>query len=183
MHNILYINPLLEEITFYVFKNEEIFIENLAININTAATFPKKIVDLVDLYNIQEIWCITGPGPFTLMRIITLAINSLKYTKNIILKSCNFFDIVNHEYIPIIEANSKEYIIKRNNEINIVEKESLEKWKYIGIISEKISTEGIKYIQYEEDINFIKNFFSKKLWEIRIYPIYFKPPHITWSKN
>mgnify|MGYP003526997400 CR=1 FL=1 len=127
MNNILYINPLLEEITFYVFQNEKIFIETLVKNLNTANTFPKKIVDFVDLYNIQEIWCIVGPGPFTLMRIITLAINSLKYSKNITLKSCNFFDIINHEYIPIIEANKKEYIIKTNDKEIIVTKENLEK--------------------------------------------------------
>ncbi len=94
MHTILYINPILPEITFFILQKNDVIIEKLSKNLDTAILFPKKIVDLVDLYDIQEIWCIVGPGPFTLMRIVTLAINSLKYTRNITLKSCNFFDLI-----------------------------------------------------------------------------------------
>lgn len=71
----------------------------------TSTDFPKLIVELVDIYNIREIWCVTGPGPFTLMRIITLSINALAYTRNIKLKSCHFFELIQIKNIPIIEAN------------------------------------------------------------------------------
>ncbi len=97
---------------------------------NTASTFPKIIVDLVDQYNINEIFCITGPGPFTLMRVITLAINAITYTRNIQLKSCHFFELIKSSNIPIIEANTKEFIIKNENEIINVDKELITKGNY-----------------------------------------------------
>ncbi len=182
MNNILYINPLLNEISFLIFQNENTIIEKIDKNLNTSTAFPKKLVDLVDLYDIEEVWCVVGPWPFTLMRIITLAVNSLRYTKNITLKSCNFFDLIEWNNIGIIEANTKEYIIKKDDTISTIEKDWLLRWIYTGIISEKFSTEEIKYIQYEDDKKNIENIFSHILPEIRISPVYFKPPHITCPK-
>lgn len=77
MKNILYINPLLEEINFIISVREDVIKKTLPKNLETASTFPKMLVDLVDLYNINDIYCIVGPGPFTLMRVITLAINAI----------------------------------------------------------------------------------------------------------
>ena len=77
MKKILYINPLLEEIHFILLIGEEIITKTLPKNLETASTLPKMLVDLVDLYNINDIYCIVGPGPFTLMRVITLAINAI----------------------------------------------------------------------------------------------------------
>ncbi len=182
MNTILYINPLWREISFFIFQNKNTIIEKLDKNLDTAITFPKKLVDLVDLYNIKEIWCIVGPGPFTLMRIITLGINSLKYTNNITLKSCNFFDLISKNNTGIIESNSKEFIIKNDDIITIIDKNILPKWTYEGITFEKFSTEEIKYIQYNDERKNIENIFSLKLSEIQISPVYFKPPHITCPK-
>ena len=113
------------------------------------------------------------------MRIVTLSINALTYTTTIQIKSCHFFDLITSGNIPIIEANQKEYIIQKNNEILHVPKDDLEKGIYEGIISANTSTEGVKYIQYTEEKNNIKSVFSMKSFEKRISPIYFKPPHIT----
>lgn len=85
------------------------------------------LVDLVDLYNLNEIFCITGPGPFTLMRVVTLAINAMTYTRSIQIKSCHFFELITSGNIAIIEANPKEYLIKNENEIINIEKELLGK--------------------------------------------------------
>lgn len=85
------------------------------------------LVDLVDLYNVDEIFCITGPGPFTLMRVVTLAINAITYTRTIQIKSCHFFELIGNDHIPIIEANPKEYLIKNGIDIINIEKELLEK--------------------------------------------------------
>lgn len=91
----------------------------------TSINFPKFLVDIVDEYNIHEIWCVTGPGPFTLMRIITLSINALTYTRDIRLKSCHFFDLIQNSNTPIIEANSREYLIRENNKTIHIKKDDL----------------------------------------------------------
>lgn len=75
------------------------------------------LVGIVDEYTINEIWCVTGPGPFTLMRVVTLAINALTYTRPIIVKSCHFFDLITSENLPIIEANPREYLIRQDGEV------------------------------------------------------------------
>jgi len=64
------------------------------------------------------------------MRIITLSINALTYTRDIKIKSCHFFDLIPDSYIPILEANPKEYLIKKNNEVLLVSNESLETGNY-----------------------------------------------------
>jgi tRNA A37 threonylcarbamoyladenosine modification protein TsaB len=91
-------------------------------NLDTASTLPRHIVDLVDRYGITEIWCVTGPGPFTLMRIVTLTCNTLAISREIRLKSVHFFDMITPGHVPIIEANPKECIIREGST------ESLRTW-------------------------------------------------------
>jgi hypothetical protein len=182
MNTILYINPLFEEVHFLIFDWEETIKNTLPKNLATASTFPNMLVDLVDQYDIAEIFCVTGPGPFTLMRVVTLAINAMTYTRTIQIKSCHFFELITSGNIPIIEANPKEYLIKSKNEIINIEKELLEKWNYEWIILSKPSTENINYIQYSDNRNNLLQVFSEKLYETKLVPIYFKPPHITWPK-
>ncbi len=182
MKTILYINPLLEEINFLIFQWENTIKKTLPKNFNTASTFPKMLVDLVDLYSIDTIFCVTGPWPFTLMRVVTLAINAITYTRTIRIKSCHFFDLIRNGNIPIIEANTKEYLIKIGVDIINIEKELLKKWTYEWIISSNPSTENIKYIQYCDNASNLLQVFLEKIYETKIVPIYFKPPHITWPK-
>ena len=182
MKKILYINPLLEEIHFILLVGEEIITKTLPKNLETASTFPKMLVDLVDLYDINDIYCIVGPGPFTLMRVITLAINAIWYTRSIGVKSCHFFDLICDTSIPIIRANPKEFLIKTNNTIENISIELVPNGTYEGIIGSIPSTEGIKYIEYTDNIQHILNVFLPRPYESKIAPLYFKPPHITWQK-
>lgn len=117
MNTILYINPLTPYITFLISDGESIIEKTLEKNLDTASTFPKLLVEVVDLYQIQDIYCVTGPGPFTLMRIVTLAINVLTYTRDIRVKSCHFFDLIPSHNQPIIEANPREYLIREHDEV------------------------------------------------------------------
>ncbi len=112
MNNTLYINPLLPEISCIVIDGETIHTSTVAKNLDTASTLPRHIVDLVDRYDITEIWCVTGPGPFTLMRVVTLTCNTLAIARGIRLKSAHFFDMITPGHLPIIEANPKECIIR-----------------------------------------------------------------------
>jgi hypothetical protein len=182
MKTILYINPLFEEIHFLIFKWENTIKKTLQKNLSTASTFPKILVDLVDTYDISEVFCVTGPGPFTLMRVVTLAINAMTYTRTIQIKSCHFFELIASGNIPIIEANPKEYLIKDNGTTMSIAKESIKKWTYEGITWWNFSTEDIKYIEYKDNMMNILHIFSLKSYETKIVPTYFKPPHITWPK-
>lgn len=86
-------------------------------DLDTASTFPKMLVAIVDEYKITDIYCVTGPGPFTLMRVVTLAINAIAYTRDITVRSCHFFDLIMSGNQPIIEANPREYLIRQGGEV------------------------------------------------------------------
>ena len=182
MNNTLYINPLTPEINFMIFQWEQTITKTLTKNLDTASIFPKMLVGIVDEYTINEIWCVTGPGPFTLMRVVTLAINALTYTRPIIVKSCHFFDLITSENLPIIEANPREYLIRQDGEVVSMMKWELVVWAYEGIFSDIDSTVGSKSIQYKEERGNIVHLFATKQIENNISPIYFKPPHITCPK-
>jgi tRNA A37 threonylcarbamoyladenosine modification protein TsaB len=117
MNTILYINPLTPRITLLISGEESIIERTLEKNLDTASTFPRLLVEIVDLYKIQDIYCVTGPGPFTLMRVVTLAINALAYTRDIRVKSCHFFDLITSPHQAIIEANLREYLIREHDEV------------------------------------------------------------------
>ena len=182
MQNIVYINPIWNEIYFQIFIWMETFQKSLQKNLESASSFPKMLVEIVDTYSINEIWCITWPGAFTLMRVITLSINALTYTRYISIKSCHFFDLIPLSRNAILELNPKEYLIRDTYWIRHIEKELLMPWVYEWLISSNLSTENIKYIQYINDIDTIFSTFQSKDTETRIVPLYFKPPHITWLK-
>jgi tRNA A37 threonylcarbamoyladenosine modification protein TsaB len=109
---ILSINPLLPEISCIVMDSDVTHTSTITKNLDTASTLPRHIVDLVDRFGITEIWCVTGPGPFTLMRIVTLICNTLAIARGIRLKSAHFFDMITPGHLPIIEANPKECITR-----------------------------------------------------------------------
>jgi hypothetical protein len=133
MLHILYINPLLRELEARVCISgvEQVF--SLAKYHQTAENFPAWILQIVDRYQITEIWCITGPGPFTLMRIVTLTLNTLAYTRSIPLKSCHFFDLILPPYRPILQANDQEYLTRIGPDVSLVLPASLPSGTYQGI--------------------------------------------------
>lgn len=181
----LSINPLLPEISFLVIENGVIVHQGtLEKNLNTASTFPHHIVDIIDTYPITEIWSITGPGPFTLMRIVTLSVNAVALTGKIQLKWIHFFELIGDGYTPILEANPKECIIRKNGIDTLVARELIEDGNYMGILQTKDFIEGKTFVQYSEDISHIISVFSEASYTSRIAPLYFKAPHITtWSSK
>jgi hypothetical protein len=56
------------------------------------------------------------------MRVVTLAINAISYTRDITMKSCHFFDLISPSNQPIIEANPREYLIREGSEVVSVAK-------------------------------------------------------------
>jgi hypothetical protein len=59
MNTILYINPLHTEILFQIFEQDTTHTISLAKNLENATTFPKLLTEIIDQYNVTEIWCIT----------------------------------------------------------------------------------------------------------------------------
>ncbi len=180
----LSINPLLPEISFIVIDGDSIVEQGtLAKNLDTASTFPRHVVDLMNRHTIDEVWCITGPGPFTLMRIVTLTCNAIGLARWTKLKWCHFFDILDKKYIPIIEANPRECIIRQESKDSLIAKTDIADWTYIGILETKDFTEGKTFIQYKEDIYTIRKSFENVEYTQNLSPLYFKAPHITWSSK
>jgi tRNA A37 threonylcarbamoyladenosine modification protein TsaB len=181
---ILSINPLLPEISCIVIDDHKtIDTSTVAKNLDTASTLPRHIVDLVDKHGIDEIWCVTGPGPFTLMRVVTLTCNTLAIARSIRLKSAHFFDMISPWHIAIIEANPKECIIRKWAEESLRTWDELPLWTYEWILTTKELSDDKTWIQYSENTETIKHVFESKEYLSALSPIYFKAPHITWSSK
>lgn len=180
----LSINPLLPEISFIVIDGGAIVEQStLTKNLDTASTFPRHVVDIMNRYTIDQIWCVTWPGPFTLMRIVTLTCNAIGLARWTRLKWCHFFDILDKKYTPIIEANPRECIIRQGGIDSLIPRAEIVDWTYIGILETKDFTEGKTFIQYEEDIPTIRKVFENKEYIKNLSPLYFKAPHITCSSK
>lgn len=187
MHT-LFINPIGKNITINVFDTEKrTVIEAICMEKtwNDFEVIPGVFVDLAKKYTPDEIWCITGPWTFTLMRIITLILNSIAYNSpEISLKSCHYFDLIDRENVhPILEANRHEFLVRESdgNDTLIKKEEILPRWIYTGYIDEIMIP---WYTPYEPTSETILNYFSSKASEKRLSPIYIKAPNITlWSKK
>lgn len=180
----LYINPLGTKIRFLIFDKTRLLKTYDFDKIDTSSTFPKYFVEVVEQYNIHEIWCITWPWAFTLMRTVTLTLNTVSFSKNIKLKWCHIFDILqNKEENPLIQINPSEYLCRVGGAEILFSRETLPPGKYIWFSSGKDFTDTKTFVEYDENTDEIIEFFTKKNTENRLSPIYFKPPHITWSKK
>lgn len=181
---ILAINPLLDEISCIIYADIGIQTSTLAKNLDTASTFPRHILHLIDIYDIDEIWCIVWPGAFTLMRIVTLTCNTLAISRHIRLKWLHFFDMIPRIYTPLIVANPRECIIRTGGCDTIIPNTDIPKGIYSGIFTTKEFTEDESFIQYSESPEHIYKIFSSVPYTEKLSPIYFKSPHITWwNKN
>lgn len=181
---LLSINPLLPEISFIIIDGYDIIEQStITKNLDTASTFPRHVVDIMNRHKIDEVWCITGPGPFTLMRIVTLTCNAIRLTRWIKLKWCHFFDMIGWSNTPILEANPRECIIRFSWGDILIPRIELPDGIYIWILETKDFTEGKTFIQYTEDAREIIKVFQHREYIQNLSPLYFKAPHITWSNK
>lgn len=97
------------------------------------------------------------------------------------------FDIIdNQKYIPIIQANKNEFLIRKNGEeyyenVEIMSKnvEQLSKFdkKFCGFVEENIKIPNFE--KFKISINEIEKFFENIQEVDFVSPIYIKSPHIT----
>ena len=185
-HNILYINPLWENIIFLSKINNIFESQNLTIPfLEFAENFPKILSNFVEEKNIREIWVINGPGTFTKMRVIILTINTIKISfPEIIVKSVHFFDFFKDlPEKPLIEINTKEFLTNddQNGEI-FYDKNSLPDNDYIGYSTTELRQTST-FKNFVDQWNEIEKIFKSKKSENFLTPIYIKPPHITHAKK
>jgi tRNA A37 threonylcarbamoyladenosine modification protein TsaB len=184
--SILSIQPLTTEIELTLFQDGKMK-KNFhhPKNGNELDSFPEALLQILEDEWVDEIWCITGPGPFTLMRIITLTLNTLHLTRWIRLKEASFFEWIKTENIPILEANTREYIIQENGSMpELRAKESLDSKIYEWIFQKNDFTDAMQFIEYREDYENMYSIFQSKPFQKSIQPLYFKAPNITkWSKK
>jgi tRNA A37 threonylcarbamoyladenosine modification protein TsaB len=183
-HNmVLFIDPISENITLTILENDNP-IEYFTIKKwDDFSTFPEKVVEVVDLYSLTEIWCICGPGAFTRMRIVTLSINTLALSRWIKLKWCHFFDLIEWGYTPILRANDREYITRIWGRDTLIDKTSLLPGKYYWYGDQNDFTDDKVLIQYDRKYAQVSDIFEKISASYHLSPLYLKDPHITWSKK
>jgi hypothetical protein len=180
---ILFINPLSRDISLFVLDRSTYIDKIIIPKGDDFTSFPDKVVEVVDLYTIEEIWCICGPWAFTRMRIVTLTLGALSLSRDIRLKGCHFFDTI-EGCIPVIKANESEYIIRgEDGDIHMIPKESLPEGEYRGYGGKNDFTDTRILIEYSEDFAALSHLFEKKEIVKNLAPIYLKAPHITWSKK
>lgn len=180
---ILLINPIASDISIFLLEGALCKDEFTLPHWDDFERFPGKLVELVELHNIEEVWCICGPWAFTRMRIVTLALNTLKISRWIRLKGCHFFELIDRE-IPILRANDREYITRVwHGDPSLILKEEIPAGKYRGYGEKNDFTDTKVFIQYKEDFFSIQKLFGKIPLSSSLNPIYLKGPHITWSKK
>ncbi len=180
---ILFVNPISPNISIFILEGALCKKEMIIAQWDDFTSFPGKIVELIKLHSIEEIWCICGPWAFTRMRIVTLTLNTLKLSQWIRLKGCHFFELIDRE-IPILKANDKEYITRVwHGDPTLIPKEEIPPGNYRGYGEKNDFTDTKVFIQYKEGFLFIETLFQKLPLSSELSPIYLKDPHITWSKK
>lgn len=184
--NILYINPIFNGIETITYSNGVIKYEVLKIPfLQFAENFPHIITEKFFENHTHEIWVVNGPWPFTQMRIVTLSINSIKFSlPKVILKSTNYFDICRPtvEQMSIIQANANEVLVKKPNSPEFF----LKKWdvnpgNYCWFLAENTEIEQ-PFTSFVSNFDNISTIFDTISPQENISPLYIKPPHITWQK-
>ncbi len=181
---ILFINPISENICLMIVENGEVRHTSTIPKGKDYDAFPEMVNDSIHRHNIDTIWCVVWPWAFTRMRIVTLTLNTIAMVKNIPLKGCHFFEIVNSEN-PILRANDREYILLDEDWIpSLSPKESIDPSKiYTGYGDKNDFTDEKNFIEYSEDLRTVTEVFTQLPSVNRLTPIYLKEPHITWSKK
>jgi hypothetical protein len=181
---ILFINPISEDINLFVVENGEVRQSSTIPKGKDYDAFPEMVNDIIHRHNIDTIWCVVWPWAFTRMRIVTLTLNTIAMVKNIPLKGCHFFEILNSNN-PILRANDREYILLDEMWVpSLSPIESIDPSKtYTGYALKNDFTDEKNFIEYSEDLTWISEVFRKLPPTNRLTPIYLKEPHITWSKK
>lgn len=148
---ILYINPLRTDITLTLL-DEGIVEEVITLERgDDFAKFPETVISILHEKNPEEIWFLLGPGPFTRMRIITLTLSTLIFSRSIRVKGCHFFDLIDIHH-PILRANDQEYIISDSSSgTRLILVEDIPGGTYMGYGEKNDFTDGRDYIEYIED--------------------------------
>lgn len=177
--NILYVNPIGNNILLFVIKKGSLVKEIVLESRINFENFPEKVVEVVESEDIEELWCICWPGQFTRMRIVTLTLSTIAYIERIPIKWCHFFDVIWDEN-PIIKANEREYIVRWTSTTStLIEKDLLHPWVYTGYGEIIHDSDKIIILQYADNMKKIVDVFSYIAPMENLVPIYLKEPHIT----
>lgn len=134
--------------------------------------------------DLKNIVCVNGPGSFTWIRTIVLAINTIAYTTQTHLTDISYFELFKN--FPIIKASSKRdsfFQLSTNEKIEIIENESLAALldkKNISILYGENTSNLLQGKEIIENIDYsdiIKNIHLKK--NKKISPLYIKKPNIS----
>ncbi|MDD2908053.1 MAG: hypothetical protein PHH98_05430 [Candidatus Gracilibacteria bacterium] len=129
---------------------------------------------------IKNIVLVNGPGSFTGVRTVVLAINSINYITNNNLTAISYFDLFKN--YPIVKSSSKrDCFFKENqeNNIEIILNEDLQnylKQKNLSTIYGEADIENVEIIENIDYLSIIAEIRFDNLKKIE--PLYIKKPNI-----
>ncbi|MDD3145215.1 MAG: hypothetical protein PHV23_03850 [Candidatus Gracilibacteria bacterium] len=163
---------ILEQISFEIKGNESSRL------IPTIDEFLKK--KELKYNEIKNIVLVNGPGSFTGVRTVVLAINSINYITNNNLTPISYFELFKN--YPIVKSSSKrDCFFKENTDskVEMILNEDIEKYLKEKNIREIYGEADIENVEIIENIDYLSIIQKIKLENIKkIDPLYIKKPNI-----
>ncbi len=184
---LLFIQPVSSEIDITIF-DETNFIHNEKIlwTNREFEVFPELLIGWIEKYQITKTLCITWPWAFTRLRILTLALNTVRLTHpEISVRGIWFFEYAQLLEIKapyILEANKSEYLVSNKSTLEFVKKHELPSGTYFGFWQESDFTERGISVEYSSNGKQVQKVFDSIQEWCMLSPLYIKEPHITWPK-
>lgn len=179
---LLFIHPLISPALFIISEWGKILHKEVHdIRGKEFETFPEILHGLVKKYFIAKIAVVNGPWPFTALRIVTLALNTLSLVKHIPLIPVHFFELWVLQKKPLpycLKANRGEYLIRSSDMEMLTALHSM-KGSYWGMGDMNDSPENGILIDNTIDMQTILPILEKREWTSMIAPLYIKDPKIT----
>ncbi len=194
MNYTIFIQPLTSQITFTVFWSQgEVISTNFLEKGNEFEHFLPFVTRIlsehhISLGDIAKIWVVNGPWAFTLLRIITLTVNTWAFVYKMPIVSIDLFQLWTLCWYPLpyaIKANRGEYLcfFSEGNSPELSTIENLPEWKYWWIGDNADFLSKNTHFEYSFDNRKVFEYISLKNWTSQIEPVYIKKPNITQPKS
>ncbi len=184
---LLFIQTVSIEIEVTIFKWADlIHTEKILWTNREFEVFPELLRGWIEKFHITKILCITWPGPFTRLRILTLTLNTIKLTySTIVVRGIGFFEFSKGIGVTssfVLEANRGEYLVSKDWISTFIKKSDLPAGTYFWFWKDSDFTERGISIEYSYTWEQLEKVFDSISNTAMLSPLYIKEPHITWPK-
>lgn len=178
----LFIFPLFDDVEYHVVTDEGVTTQTTPKG-SDFEQIPETILSLIDTFDIHDILVVTGPGAFTRMRILTLTLNTLTFTRDIRLKPLHFFDLMDPNTTRVLRMNPSEWLIRSPGDEadRVIDQDGLMAitGTLSGIGVKNDFAEGQLSVEYQHNWENIRSLTHETVTSHRLSPLYLKAPKIT----